>query len=217
MTHQPGSRVLSLVGQDEAPFEEIFAVQDTAVIIKGVKIIDKLQPATNPSTGEFYLAKAVEIVKSDPMLAVLQLTTKKISQNNVILQDAVNTLLTEVDNLIGVALPEVTQEELHKTLTHIFIDLKSQENEQWFHIVSSSSSTTYHYNAAFVVQNELTGWLFYVLPWALTVTINVDQQALFALQLNDKVDYSIEIEALKIGAQISEPMNIRKGGASWRT
>jgi hypothetical protein len=208
MAHELSTRLVTLVGHDSSPFEEIFAVEDSAVLPKGIKIIAQLKPAIAPKTYEFHLDKAVEIVKSDSTLVMLQSQDKTISRENVEVEQMVKIVLGELDNLIGVALPKVTQEQYRKIVTKIFIHLKSPENEEWFHITSPKvHSTTYQYNITFIIQNEETGWLFYVIPMGLTIKVDLEMQKLFSVKLKDKVTYNIHVKALKIGAKVGSTIN----------
>lgn len=202
------NRWVTLVEQDSTPFEEVFAVKDLSVFPKGLEIIANLKPAIDLKTYEFNLVKAVEIVKSDSTLAIIQIQNKTILQKNIEVERMVKIVLGELDNFIGVALPDVTQEQLQKIVTKIFIDLQSQKHEEWFHITSPKvHTTTYQYNVTFIVQNQETGWIFYVIPVGLTITVYVDMQHLFSIKLKDKVTYNIQFKALKIGAIVGATIN----------
>lgn len=206
MSNDPTPRVLNLVGQDSTPFEEIFAIEDSAVLPRALEIIAALQPAVD-AEHVFQLSTAVEIVKADPQLVLLQTRDHTSSQTRIQIERMVDLVQGELNNLLAVALPDVAQEQLHATAINIFTNLESQQDDEWFHIQGRAAATSYQYNIALVVQNQETGWLFYVIPIGLSVTVNVTEKRLFALTLTDTVSYELKVQALKIGALIDPPRN----------
>jgi hypothetical protein len=199
MARELSTDVVTLVGQDSTSFQEIFVVEDSSVLPKGMEVIDKLQPVINRKTYEFNLSEAVELVKSDPRLVILQALNSTISHENIEVEQMVDIVLKELNNLINVTLPE----QFRKTIIDIFTNLHSQEYDEWFYLSSLNQFTTYQYNVAFVIQNEETGWLFYVVPVGLTIHTNLDVQKLLFIKLKDKVNYIINIKAIKIAVQIA--------------
>lgn len=204
MTPDAHTRVLNLVGQNSTPFEEIFAVEDPGVLSHALEIITEIQPAVD-AEHVFQLSKAVEVVKADPQLVLLQMRDSTSTHEQIQVERVVELVLSELNNLIAVALPAVTQEQLRATVLNVFTNLEAQQDEGWLHIVQGTSSTSYQYNAVYVVQNQETGWLFYVVPVGLTITANVDRQRLFSLTPADKVSYRISLQAMKIGAIVNQP------------
>lgn len=204
MSHDASPRVLHLVGQDSAPFEEIFAVEDPAVLSRALEIIAAIQPAVD-AEHVFELSRAVEIVKADPQLVLLQLRDSSATYDHMRVERMVELVAGEINNLLAVALPDVTQEQLRATVTNIFTNLEPQQAEGWLHLEPRGSSTSYQYNVVYVVQNQETGWLFYVAPLGLTITVDVDQQQLFSLALHDTVNYRIRLQAMTIGALVDQP------------
>lgn len=199
MNHDANTRVLNLVGHDSTPFEEIFAVEDSAVVPHALTIITQLQSAVD-SQHVFQISQAAEIVKADPQLVLLQVRDTTLSHERIQVERMVDQVQGELNNLLAVALPAVAQEQLHAVVINVFTNLQTQQDDEWVHIEAHGGTTTYRYNMVFVVQNQETGWLFYVVPVGLSVTVDLSEQQLFALKLADKVSYRLTLQALKIGA-----------------
>lgn len=208
MTYELSTRVVTLVGQDSLPFKEIVAIENSSVLPRGIAILDQLKSAVDFQTNEFHLNRAVDIVKSDSALAILQVFDKTISPGKVKVEQMAQILLEEVNNLIGIDLPNFTQEHLKKAVADILSNLKLQASDRWFHPIAQGQSTTYKYNLAFIVQNQETGLFFYVLPIGLTVEVDLGLQKLFSINLSDLVTYTLKLQALKIGTQIPSSINL---------
>lgn len=202
MTHDAHTRVVNLIGHESTPFEEIFAVEDSAVMPRALGIISQLGPAVD-SNHVFQLSTAVEIVKADPQLVLLQLRDSTSSHERTQVERMVDLVQRELSNLLAVALPDVAQEHLRAAVINVFTNLKAQQDDAWVHIQPGTQGTTYQYNLVCVVQNQETGWLLYVVPLGLTITVDLTEQQLFDLTLASTVSYRLALGALKIGAIIS--------------
>lgn len=199
MNPHPHTRVVHLIGQDSTPFEEIFAVEDSTVLPRALEIIAQLEPTVD-SNHVFQLSTAVEIVKADRQLVLLHVRDTIISHERIQVERMVDLVQGELNNLITVALPEVAQEQFRAAVVNVFTNLQAQQSDDWVHLQPGAESTTYQYNLVCVVQNQETGWMFYVAPVGLTITVDVAEQQLFDLTLTSTINYHVTLQALKIGA-----------------
>lgn len=179
-------------------FNEYIFVSDG--LIESAKTLSSdLQMLVNNDNLQFQTKKMLNFVKEQENLGLMGTLKHSIDEENIKTSDLIEkiTLLT-IENL-KLESNDTNVEKYKAIISNIFLNLIVQNDCGWLVIDSNYSEfdpiTTYTYNVLFTVEKN---GIIFSLPLNFKITINGSTDDVLTISNDDKFDYKLEINGLKI-------------------
>ncbi|GMQ57051.1 hypothetical protein AN1V17_14450 [Vallitalea sediminicola] len=179
-------------------FNEYIFVSDG--LIESAKTLSSdLQKLVNNDNLQFQTKKMLNFIKEQKNLGLIGTLKQSIDEENIKTSDLIEkiTLLT-IENL-KLESNDTNVEKYKAIISNIFLNLIVQNDCGWLVIDSNYSEfdpiTTYTYNVLFTVEKN---GLIFSLPLNFKTTINGSTDDVLTISNDDKFDYKLEINGLKI-------------------
>lgn len=179
-------------------FNEYIFVSDG--LIESAKTLSSdLQMLVNNDNLQFQTKKMLNFIKEQENLGLMGTLKHSIDEENIKTSDLIEkiTLLT-IENL-KLESNDTNVEKYKAIISNIFLNLIVQNDCGWLVIDSNYSEfdpiTTYTYNVLFTVEKN---GIIFSLPLNFKITINGSTDDVLTISNDDKFDYKLEINGLKI-------------------
>jgi toxin len=179
-------------------FNEYIFVSDG--LIESAKTLSSdLQKLVNNDNLQFQTKKMLNFIKEQENLGLMGTLKHSIEEENIKTSDLIEkiTLLT-IENL-KLESNDTNVEKYKAIISNIFLNLIVQNDCGWLVIDSNYSEfdpiTTYIYNVLFTVEKN---GIIFSLPLNFKITINGSTDDVLTISNDDKFDYKLEINGLKI-------------------
>ncbi|WP_113675025.1 hypothetical protein [Vallitalea guaymasensis] len=179
-------------------FNEYIFVSDC--LIESAKTLSSdLQMLVNNDNLQFQTKKMLNFIKEQENLGLMGTLKHSIDEENIKTSDLIEkiTLLT-IENL-KLESNDTNVEKYKAIISNIFLNLIVQNDCGWLVIDSNYSEfdpiTTYTYNVLFTVEKN---GIIFSLPLNFKITINGSTDDVLTISNDDKFDYKLEINGLKI-------------------
>lgn len=179
-------------------FNEYIFVSDG--LVESAKTLSSdLQMLVNNDNLQFQTKKMLNFIKEQENLGLMGTLKHSIDEENIKTSDLIEkiTLLT-IENL-KLESNDTNVEKYKAIISNIFLNLIVQNDCGWLVIDSNYSEfdpiTTYTYNVLFTVEKN---GIIFSLPLNFKITINGSTDDVLTISNDDKFDYKLEINGLKI-------------------
>jgi len=179
-------------------FNEYIFVSD-GLIESAKTLSSNLQMLVNNDNLQFQTKKMLNFIKEQENLGLMGTLKHSIDEENIKTSDLIEkiTLLT-IENL-KLESNDTNVEKYKAIISNIFLNLIVQNDCGWLVIDSNYSEfdpiTTYTYNVLFTVEKN---GIIFSLPLNFKITINGSTDDVLTISNDDKFDYKLEINGLKI-------------------
>jgi hypothetical protein len=191
-------------------FQEIVAIDDIDYLTQAIGLTALFNGAIDNQTGRFEPARARALIESfnndlppaeaKYKIGIFNVHQSTLTQSNALVSAMVDKVLEAVKSAVGVALGTTTVDQLTKSITEAFTDLKSQEGDAWiFWQKKTANKTTYSYAILFAIQDATTGRLMFALPMSMEIEVDVAFEKVLWITVQDKESYSVKLDLMKVG------------------
>ncbi|WP_233966955.1 delta-endotoxin CytB [Pectobacterium polaris] len=201
---------------DDVNFNEIFSIKDPAVALQAFTMSKVFKQALIPvsisdkKTLRFDVQKALEIIKNNNEMAVINFTDQVVEQSNSAVQVMVDKVLDILKKVLGVVIGDTPKQNLYNSIESAFTGLNEQKDDAWiFWEHTSAHKTTYQYNILFGVQSKETGLFLYGLPMGMEITVDIEKEKVLFITLKDKESYRVHLQSLSVVEMIKDHANLK--------
>lgn len=197
--------LLAKTEDDTLNFKEIYAISPQ-YIGQAIEMSQVFQDAIDSQTLKFDFAKAIDIVKHHPEMAIVGTVNQTIQQSDAQVSVMVDKVTAILKDVVGIVLSPGQTQQITAAITSAFTNLSTQEGDAWiFWSKQEAHKTTYQYNILFAIQNETTGSIMLALPIGLTITVNIVKEQVLFITLQDVHEYDVSIQAIKVVEALKQP------------
>ena len=195
-------RTIMLLADEELNFEEIFCIEDMRVAEQAFSMAQFFQEAVVENDNNeivFDINLALELVKQNPDMALINYVDQTLTQNNAAVEAMVKQVTELFNSLLDLVLNTTQKDQIRTSIENVFTNLAPQEGDAWiFWSQEEAHKCAYQYNITFAVQNKETGFFLYALPMGLTIEANMSKEKVLFITLKDESSYSVRVQAMKV-------------------
>jgi hypothetical protein len=158
-----------------------------------------LQEGITEPGQPYDFVKVTNLIKNDPsktmaIIGTLNHTINKSNANYVEMSDNLSSVLLSV---LKIKLSENAKSVFSSAIKECFESPKNSKTGFIF-TKETDNNVTYKCSLLYAIQDKTTGLFMYGVPISVTITVNKSKSKLFGLTINDRQNYSVNVQALEV-------------------
>jgi len=211
LSYDQTTNTISLSDNDVLDYKPIMMIEDPACAIEAMNLADILDGAVEvrpDNTAFFNFQKATDIVKANKGISIVGILNSNITKSNANYVEMSEAVAQTILSVLKARIDSDTKAAFKNLIEQCYTNTQKDEQKGWIlWSKNTEHQSQYIYQLLFAIQNKNTGAFIYALPLALTVTVDKSKSKIFGITIQDKSNYTCNIQGLQIVKLMDKYLN----------